>query len=31
MTAAKTEYRTPVRAGQVNLKAQIVMVVEIET
>jgi len=31
MTAAKTEYRTPVQAGQVNLKAEIVMVVEIET
>jgi uncharacterized protein YggE len=30
MTAAKTEYRTPVQAGQVNLKAQVVMVVEIE-
>ena len=31
MTAAKTDYRTPVQAGQVNLKAEIVMVVEIET
>ena len=28
---AKAEYRTPVQAGQVNLKAQVVMVVEIET
>jgi len=28
---AAAKYRTPVQAGQVNLKAQIVMVVEIET
>jgi len=31
MSVTKMEYRTPVQAGQVNLKAQIVMVVEIET